>query len=285
MTVHDLKHTYQYGTHGLGAYRGLRQTNTREAFDYWYQKGIRVFEIDMAHTMDDGYVAVAHGMDNVSLGRLEIALLPEQRTYGWFMGQKLFAVSTKGLTPLSLADIVELLVQHPDAVVMLDLFGMFAQEQAAHFTRTLAEIIGSRTALWERLLLEAYDLNMARGIQSAQPRANVIYCVRYEENVSQPTTLSPEELMGEGIRFASYPWYCTQLHPGEIETYAAAGMTVFSRTKFNTKDKALRSAGVHVNLIAKRFDGARIVYQWPLYMATYFKRIAVKLYLRFVRRA
>ena len=127
MTVFDLKNGFQYAMHGNGAYKGLRQTNTLDALLYWYNKGVRVFEIDMARTDDNQYVAVAHDMKDKSLRRLEIFNPPKYRTAEWFMQQKLFSVSTKGLKPLSLQSIVNILKEHQDMIIMLDLFGMFSR--------------------------------------------------------------------------------------------------------------------------------------------------------------
>lgn len=281
-TVRDLKKTFQYATHGLGAYKGLRQTNTYDALIYWYKKGIRVFEIDMAKTADDDYVAVAHYLNEKDLSRLEVFDLPEKhaRTKEWFMGQKLFSISSVGLRPLSVESIIRLMNKHKDMIVMLDLFGLFTSEEATCFTSVLERYIGGSIDIWERLLLESYNQEMSMGIQSVSDKANIIACVRYEENEDDEAAVSAEELLSQGIRFISYPWYYTKKHPGELEIYARNGITVFSRTKDNTKESELKCAGVSVNIVAQKYDGARIVYQYPLYMMMYIKRILVKIYIR-----
>lgn len=272
--------------HGGGAIKGLRQTNTKEAVAYWYRKGVRIFEIDFAPTPDGRFVAVAHAMDDWSLNRLEILDLPsrENRTEKWFMGQKLFAFSTCGLTPISQETLLDLLLDFPDAVFMLDLFGMFAARECQSFTASLLELLPDATAVRNRILLEAYNMEMADGIQAVWQDANIIYCARYEGNLDRPGTIPPEELLSRGIRFVSYPWHCTRKHPGELQSYSQTAIIVFSRTKFNTMDKHLQKAGVSVNIVAVKFDGLRIVWQFPLYMATYLKRICVKIRLAALRR-
>lgn len=280
MTVNDLKNTYQYAMHGNGAYKGLRQTNTLEAMEHWYKKGVRVFEIDMARTSDNEYVAVAHYLNKKDLNRIEIFDISEQCALDWFMRQKLFSISTYGLKPLSLQTIVEQLRLHEDLIVMLDLFGMFTRAEAAALTCAVQNCIGNSDALWDRLLLEAYNEEMADGIQCTESRAHVIACVRYEENEHDAQIVSPQMLLDRGIHFISYPWMYTAEHPGELEAFSKSGITVFSRTKDNTLEKKLRAAGVHVNILAQRYDGARILYQYPLYLLTYLKRIAVKCYIK-----
>ena len=286
MDVFDLKGSYRHAMHGGGAFKGLRQTNTREAIVYWYGKGVRVFELDFAPTADGQFVAVAHSMDDRSLNRLEILELPSRgnRTASWFMGQKLFPVSTRGLNPVSLDTVADLLEKCPDCIFMLDLFGMFSFQECRVFTAALLERLPDAATMRNRILVEAYNRDMADGIQTAWQDANVIYCVRYEGNLDANETIPPEELLSRGIRFVSYPWYCTRKHPGELQSYSQAGITVFSRTKFNTLDNTLRDAGVSVDIVAVKFDGIGILWQFPLYMATYLKRMAVKIRLAARRR-
>ena len=232
----------------------------------------------MAKTDDDKYVAVAHDLKDKSLKRLEIFNAPSERTYNWFMEQKLFSISTRGLKPLSLERILTILETYSDIVIMLDLFGMFSSDESSDFTRTISDFIID-DSLIDRLLLEAYNLNMVAGIKQINEKINVIYCARYEDNNNDKNAVSCEELKKWNIKFVSYPWYCSKDHPKEIKGYARNGIVVFSRTKYNTIDSILKNAGVSVNIIAKRFDGWRIMYQWPLYMATYIKRVFIKLYI------
>ncbi|MCH1982931.1 hypothetical protein MCG98_10180 [Ruminococcus sp. OA3] len=280
MNLLKIKDTYQYAMHGNGAYKGLRQTNTEDALIYWYRKGVRIFEIDMAKTSDSEYVAVAHHLNKKDLRRLEIFDLPENCTSKWFMGHKLFSISTKGLKPLSMGLIIELLIKYNDMIVMLDLFGLFTSEETAMFVENLSQYIGNNVEIWDRLLIESYNKEMVMGIQNVTARANIIACVRFEKNEDDKTTITPQELLEKNIRFISYPWYCTLKHPGEIENFSKNGITVFSRTKDNTLDMRLKRAGVSVNIIAQRYDGGRIIYQYPLYMMSYLKRIFIKVYIK-----
>lgn len=278
MNINELKGSYNYAMHGNGAFKGLRQTNTMEAFEYWHAKGIKIFEIDFARTSDGNYVAVAHTLEDKPLRRLEILDLPpeNERTEEWFMSQKLFKISTKGLTPMSLKTCVETAKANADCIFVFDLFGFFTKDECFDFADKIMGFVGDDEELWNRILLEAYNGEMSEGLMSGAPLCNVIYCARYEFNDKEGGAVSPEWLLERNIRFVSYPWKYEALFKGEIEKYSSAGITVFSRTKFNTKNGSLKGAGVSVNLIAKRFDGLLIIFQYPLYMLTYFKRIYVK---------
>ena len=61
MKAQELKDKFNYCMHGLGAFAGVRQTNTKEAFLRWYKKGVKVFE------------------------------KPDIYAYDWFMKQTLFS--------------------------------------------------------------------------------------------------------------------------------------------------------------------------------------------------
>ena len=279
-TIQQLKTTFSYAMHGNGAYKGLRQTNTLEALEHWYAKGVRIFEIDMARTSDGDYVAVAHYLNRRDLRRLEIFDIPEQCTRDWFMSQKLFSVSTSGLTPLSLESIVQLLREKKDIIVILDLFGLFQYSEARDFTLRLQGLI-KEDSLWDRILIESYSGDMTEGIQAVAGCANIMACVRSELNENSPQAISPEELLSKNVQFVSYPWHYVKKHPGELASYSRAGITIVSRTKSSLGSSGLRTEGAHVNLVANRFsDGWLGRLQWAWYMLSYVKRIFIKVYIR-----
>lgn len=279
ISVHQLKGSFSYAMHGNGAYKGLRQTNTREAMEYWYAKGIRIFEIDMAKTADEDYVAVAHYLNKKDLRRLEIFDIPNTCTKDWFIGQKLFSISTSGLTPLCLEDIIHLLRKYEDMMVMLDLFGLFQRFEAAAFVQRLQDLIKG-TNLWDRILIESYNDDMTIGIQSVTKKANIIVCVRSELNDTMLHIISPSHLLSQSIQFISYPWRYVRKFPSELPEYVDAGIIVVSRTKSNIGSQRLRNAGIWVNLVANRYDKWLMPFQWLCYMLTYTKRIVIKIYLK-----
>lgn len=279
MDIHHLKNSFSYAMHGNGAYKGLRQTNTREAFEYWYTKGVRIFEIDMAQTDDGDYVAVAHYLNRKDLRRLEIFDVPKPCTGEWFMSQKLFSISTRGLTPISLEVIVQLLSDYKDMMVMLDLFGLFQQSDTMSFILRLQSLIKD-AHLWNRILIESYNDDMTAGIQSVTREANIIVCVRSELNETMSHCISPYHLLAQGIQFVSYPWHYVRKYPHELSEFVNAGITVVSRTKSNIGSQRLCKVGVCVNLVANYFDPWLMPLQWLCYMSTYMKRVLIKIYIK-----
>lgn len=271
----NLKTGYHYCMHGVGAIGGVRQTNTLEAFQRWYKKGVRVFEFDLAITEDKQYVAVAHTVDRKSMRRMEVLEIPQTYSYDWFMQQRLFSHTTKGLTPLSLADVIRLLKEDTDCCFMLDLFGMFTFADMKLFLGALDSFVSDDEDVKSRLLLEAYNGEMAEAICEHGTKYNVIYCVRYEGHMNGEA-VSVDYLRKNEIEYISYPWMYTEQFPGELERYTAAGFTAFSRTVFNTKVRKLKKAGVTVNIVSYQFHGWKIIYELPLYALACVKRILVK---------
>lgn len=280
-SLQNLKTQYGYCMHGLGAIKGLRQTNTYEALNLWYKRGVRIFEFDIAKTDDNKYVAAAHTVDKKSMTRMEILEEPDRYSYEWFMNQRLFPLTAGGLTPLSLSDIFELLNSHKDCIFMLDLFGMFTELELIPFLEAADSLLTNYNDINDRLLLEAYNREMSDTISSHSLKYNIIYCARYEGNTDKDGAVPIDYLKDKQISFVSYPWMYEKDFPGEIKAYSEAGITVFSRTKYNTKDKKLRAAGVSVNIVGYKFARVLIVIQLPLYMLACINRLVSKIKIKF----
>lgn len=267
-----------YAMHGCGAYKGLRQTNTKEAVEYWYSKGVRIMEIDIAETDDKDYVALAHYLRKRDLERVELFDIPEIKTKDWFTSQKLFSISTSGLTALCLDTIIQLLKEYKNLHVMFDLYGLFSFQQAETFAEVFKEKTSDR-GIKDRVLLEAYSKEMVDGIRNVDADINIIYCVRYEKNLLDAECISVDYLKLNNIGYISYPWYITKYHKSEIEQYSSAGVVVYSRTKSNIKNNQLVKAGVTVNIVPVVYDRYLLPIQWLFYHLTYVKRAIVKLYI------
>lgn len=279
MTINNLSEGFYFAMHGGGAYKGLRQTNTLEAILYWYSKGVRIFELDMAETCDGDFVAIAHHLNRKDLRRTEVFNLPESCSADWFMQQRLFSISVPhGLTPLSVTSIIKLLNEKDDIIIIFDLFGLFSKEETARFTRRLCTLVTSPD-LGQRILVETYNEDMVDGIRAINDEISIIMSVRSELNDKELFTISASQLVKKNIRFVSYPWLFHRRFPDEIRQYSEAGIVVLSRTKFNTNVHSMYREGVKINLIAKHFDSYLMPFQWILYMLTYIKRIAIKIYI------
>lgn len=270
--IDNLKSGFHYCMHGCGAYKGVRQTNSLEALNLWYTKGVRCFEIDISETSDGRYVA-SHGLDRKSLSRMEISNPPVSCEYPWFIRQRLFSMTTEGLTPLDLDGLMNFLESHPDVCFMLDLFPINCQPMLEGFLNALDTLMTGKRNLRERILLEAYDTYMVDIIHGHAYK--IIYSVRNEKNLDSPA-VSINYLNNHGIEFISYPWMYENTFQGELKSYTEKGIYAFSKTVFNTKKKKLKDNGVTVNIVSYQFHGTKTLYEFPVYIINCGKRLITK---------
>lgn len=267
-SVCDLKIGFHVAMHAMGSYHKLTYTNSREAFLSWYAKGIRVFEVDLAEAEDGQFVCIAHHVTYKDLKRVGISEIPEHITSEWFLRQKLFPNMSKGLTPLSLEDLVDLLKQYDDVVLMLDLFGQFEERILENFSRRLNHFVGEDTSVMDRLLIETYNEEMTAVISKRIPRAHIIYGIDDLATGAGNAAFSIERMKEMGIEFVSFPWHYTVKYPGRLKELVENGLTVFSRTLDNLKEDTLRNAGVRVLLIDRYYERTRGLAYTQIYIYT-----------------
>ena len=97
--------------HGLGGIDSLLYTNSRDAFLTNYARGFRAFEADLRWTRDSALVLAHDWSTPARLPFTEpptLAAFRSARVYGRY-------------APLTFTDLLDLLAQHPDAHVLLDL--------------------------------------------------------------------------------------------------------------------------------------------------------------------
>ena len=107
--------------HALGNIDGRVYTNSKEAFEYSYNQGIRLFEVDLRYTSDKKIVCV-HGWNKDDYLRLGLETEEEQyvkKDYNAFMNVKLCGK----YTPLDLYQLLKIMENYEDTYWMLD-FGI-----------------------------------------------------------------------------------------------------------------------------------------------------------------
>lgn len=108
----DSKEFYAFRTiaHALGGAPWLetdnRYLNSLEVFEYHYDMGQRLFEIDLLLTVD-GEVVAAHDYETTM-------------TYREFMSKK-----CEGFTPIDLKMLIDLMIEHPDVKMDLDILSVY----------------------------------------------------------------------------------------------------------------------------------------------------------------
>ena len=262
MNVDGLRDSFQYGMHGGGVYKGTKHVNSVEALKYWRRRGVKVMEIDMAKTCDDGFVALAHLMNKHYLNLVEIDIPDkhEELTEEWFMSQKLCKRTTKGLTPMNLSMIVDLLKDDSELIVMFDLWRMWDSQDTRDFAMCFSNLASED--IKRRCVIEVYNKTMLAGIREAGSDLKVMYCVHGPQDPQFDENVNPSILKQLGINIISYPWLSAQEHPGELKKYHDADFTIFSLYKDNRYCNQMKSSGVIVNLVDYKYPKILLMLYW-----------------------
>jgi len=107
------KDTFRYIAHGGGKIDGNKYTNSKEALDLSYEKGFRLFELDIIKT-EDGKLVAAHDWKHwakITNYKGELPVLHDT-----FINQKIY----NKYTPLNMDAINELFSNHKDAILVTD---------------------------------------------------------------------------------------------------------------------------------------------------------------------
>lgn len=251
MKVEELKDKFQFGMHGCGSYKRTNHVNSLEAMRYWLGQGVKVFEVDIAQTIDEKFVALAHLMNAHDLKTVEINPYRDNSEdkfkEKWFMSKKLCTKTAGGLTPMNLETIIDVMTNNADIIVMFDLWGLWNAEQTKAFSKYLLNI--STTDIKSRSVIEVYNKPMLAGVREADGKLHVMYCVHGSEAIEFDENVSPDILKQLGVGIISYPWVCTYEHPGELEKYHEEGFTIFSLNKDRRQISKMKKAGVNVCLV------------------------------------
>lgn len=254
-SIESLKKTFCFGMHGCGAIHSICHTNSQDALAYWRTKGINVMEVDVAKTDDNEYVALAHAMNEKYLRRLDIEYPEGRGNLQWFLNLKLCSSRTSGLTPLSITDIISMMDYDDNLIVMFDTYGMFTADQILHFGIYLKEKIERTNAeLYNRITVEAYNLNMVDGIRKADSRIEIIYCVYDNLSVEYHDRINSKILASFGINVISFPWKYAVQNLRMLKDFKKAGLIIFSVTKDNRYSLIMKLLGINVNLVDYKYS-------------------------------
>ena len=255
MTVDDLRGGYTYGMRAFGSIAGTYHTNTLEGYRHWKAAGIHFWETDVAISADGQYVMIGHFLDAPTMSRLEIDDLPAELTADWYMRQKLFPKSTKGLTPLRLDDVLRFAQEEPNDIFMLDMYPFSLEDSHArtkHFLAALDLAIGENVSLYDRIIVESYNKAMLDAIAEF-PR------IRYVQmSISKFMDNEGVDDIRQVVSYAhahrinviSYEWRYARQHPAHLAVLKDAGFVFVSRSVTNLFENAKKKAvGVNVALL------------------------------------
>ena len=285
MTIKDLDDGTFLAMHGNGAYYGNIVTNSREAFEKWYRKGIRIFEMDIAETSDSEYVAISHFLDREDLiTRQVFNTLKNSNGYSreWFLSLKLYRYTSPGLTPLSLSEITHIMRMYKDVIFIIDTFGLFTYRDTERLKRKIGELVDE--GLENRLLVEVYNDDMYRGFGGEFSRLKMVYCMKYRyQGCDIEADKTVDELKDMNISFLSYPYkYIKGIQ--DVKEYVDDGMNILCYSEDNSHYKELNKIGIRINLVDNIYSGYFIYLKRSAFMVqNYLYRAAVGIIRRLNR--
>lgn len=153
------KDTLRFIAHAGGNIDGKNYTNSKEALDRSYQKGFRLFELDIIKTKDDKYVA-SHDWKTWAKQvnyKGETPVLSKQ-----FMSKKIW----NKYTPLDMKGINEWFKNHDDAILVSDKIN-----DPIKFSELFVD---KKRLIMELFDEEAVQKGLSAGILSAMPSESVI---------------------------------------------------------------------------------------------------------------
>lgn len=137
---------YSVITHALGGLEEKTYLNAKESFLYYYEKGCRLFEVDLSQTSDGAWVCRHNWKEPMGQweGETRNVLSLEE-----FLSRPIYGK----YTPMSLTDLFMLLKEHPDAFVLLD----SKAYSVRNYKRTLEDYADYVSAAREAGLEEVLD--------------------------------------------------------------------------------------------------------------------------------
>ncbi len=151
--------------HALGAHKGKRYTNTREAFEHSYAEGYRYFEVDVALTTEDALV-LSHGWSKKACKMTGMKYKPEFE----HMTREQFKKQTiSGMHVMDLSDLREIMKQYPDTYFEID----FHRTDVAKKVKVLLKEFEGWEELLDRLLIQAENRKIFAEIDEVYHFLNV----------------------------------------------------------------------------------------------------------------
>lgn len=251
----DIDNGFFFGMHALGAVGDVMYPNAREGLLYWYNQGVKVFEVDISPTDDGKYVAY-HDFNKDGFLKHGIQNVPGYCTEQWFLGQRLYTEQTKsGLTPISLDGILDFLIKERDGVLMVDPKPTDADSNA-RLWRYLNDYITTNDIDGRRIVYEIYDENMLRGTQTIKSDIRLQFCIYDAVEIGESYNIRKRPFMEivdwmekNNIKVVSFPWQVAVEKLEELKYLKDKGYVVFSRTRNDIFSELLIKSGINVNLV------------------------------------
>lgn len=220
--------------HAMGGMDGNTYTNCLEAFEYNYDLGHRVFEVDFGLTDPDGTLVAVH---DEKIWR-QMARIPSKEpfTYDVFLQYPLL----QSYTPLDGRDIIDLMEEYPDIYIVTDTKYTDYDRVSKAFSQLVSYANSIDPAILDRLIPQIYHEEMLLWLMDIHPFKSVIYTL-YQ------TSWTPESVyefcVESGVRFITMEQ--TRVKQETTELWSELGIQIAAHTcNSDEQIKALFDSGI-----------------------------------------
>lgn len=171
--------------HAMGGVDGRTYSNSLEAFQQNYDKGLRLFEVDLSLTSDGKMVARHDWRDSLAEMFLQTspndATTPDEPwTYDYVMSQPLFAA----YTPIDIDQIIQLMRENKDMYIVTDTKYFETDLVTQHF-QMIVDAAEKDPKLLNRVIPQIYNQQMLFDIQSVYEFKDYIYTLYMSKDTEQ----------------------------------------------------------------------------------------------------
>jgi len=233
---------YRMIAHAMGGINGHDYTNSYEAFLVNYEKGHRVFEVDLILT-EDGKLAARHDWLAYTADLLQPGLPEDKKGVSLTLRDfKGFPILDK-YKALSFKDIVKLMQTYPDIYLITD-----TKETDTDLVREQFRLImeGAETvdpAILNRIIPELYTEEMVETVKDIYPFPNKLYSL-YQSADSMEEIVS--FVREQGIQTVAMPVERVQMMPDLMEGLNSLGVKTYVHSVNSEEEiRAMTDLGVY----------------------------------------
>lgn len=218
---------YHYIAHAAGGLEHVTLTNTKEAFETNYQKGYRVFEIDMCHTAD-GVLVAEHDWRTFCIQTDEDFVdsdIEPTVSYDTFIQTKKFGQ----YTTMDMYDLMEKMLKYKDVYIVTDVKTADREE----VVRAIAQLVRrfkeeGHTDLLDRIIVQLYTFEMLEPIREIHDFDHYIFTCY----MAPPPQRLPENVVPFCVQnnIPVITMYKEGLTDEMIETAKEKGVRVYTHT-------------------------------------------------------
>lgn len=190
----------RYIAHGLGEYNGMTVTNSLEAFQESYNKGIRVFEVDILFT-NDYELILKHDwskgwLKDTNFRKEEINNLPKSITE--------MKAAINSYTVLSFDDLCNLMLDYHDIYIVTDTKDTNSSGNGEIFKYIIQHAKVIDESILNRLIIQIYNEEMYYEIRNIYDFKSIIYTL-YQTTDNSAKIL--DFIQRTGIKVVTMPEY------------------------------------------------------------------------------